>query len=166
MSLRQESREFAGAQFTTVTLPALRGLALFARLGQADAAVPFLALLKREDSRPFAVALSRVPADDAQSLVREILSATTVVHNGRMESLGTDEALNRVFTGKVLTMVEVCWWVVGVNFADFFEVGERLPSGSPDSESEPPTPPAESPSTSIPTRRRARLRGGSSTPAE
>lgn len=168
MSLRQETASFAGLSFTTTTLPALRGLALYAKLGEADSSVPFLSMLDRADSNMFALSVSYIPPDSAQALLRDIFAATTVIAGGRVESLGGDDAINRVFTGKVLTMLQVAWWVIGVNFADFFEAGSDSRSASDESAPEPAvkTENEAKPSDSIPTRRRVRSRGGSSTPAE
>lgn len=161
MAFRTETKVIDGLEVKTTQLPAMRGLALYSRLGRVDMPVPILATLDRDSSAPLEVGFSHMPHDEVAALVREILASTHCTHGGKITPLGSDDAIIRVFSGNLKQLLAVCWFAVQVQFADFFAAASDTASASDEAPAETAE---ESPSISTPTSKRRRLRTGSSTP--
>lgn len=139
---KTETKLFGELTVNTNQLPAMASLALMARLGRV-AGPAFARILPHLDKdmnitdvSVLAPALeslfSTMDGQDAQGLVREIFSCTSVVINGKHLELNTDANINAAFTGQMKTMLAVLRFVVGVNYGDFTDgASTDQPSDAP-----------------------------------
>lgn len=131
MGLKSESRNIDGLEVRSSQLPALRTLALSARLGRV--AAPALSkmgglTLKSNvaDLLPAIMDLcTRLEEGEIESLACEILAATSVqVDEGRgpkLIELNNRQAINGVFSGRFKTLLYVIMFALEVNYSDFFD---------------------------------------------
>jgi hypothetical protein len=116
-----------GFEVSTVQLPAMRSHRLFWRLGKV---APYV--LARVDMAtldwnggfaqlaPAVLELfGRMSVEESESLVREILCATTVVKDGKSIALTTPEMIDYVFSGQLGAMYTTIAFALTTNFKDF-----------------------------------------------
>lgn len=129
MNLKYEETELDGIRFGTTQYPAMRGLELMGRLAQTIG--PALGALSMSDMETeldkfapvIAVALRDLKPAELTSLAVDILSGTTAtITEGnavKRVDLMSREALDRVFSGRLMTMFKVVLHALKVNYADF-----------------------------------------------
>lgn len=133
--LKTESAVIDGIKFETTQFAAMRGYKLLTKLVKSvGPALGLLATAQDGDSiesmaPALGAALSNLTEQDAQSLLLEILAATTAEIGTVMLGLGTQVAIDGVFSGKLSTMFKVVAHALKVNYADFF-------GGTPDEAAE------------------------------
>lgn len=130
MGLKTEIRTIDGLEVRSAQLPALRTLALSAKLGRV--AAPALGRLGGLSLRSSVADLipaimdlcSRLGEGEVESLATEILAATSVtVDDGkgpRLVTLNNRQAIDSVFSGRFRTMLYVIVFALEVNYSDFF----------------------------------------------
>lgn len=128
-NMKSDEREIDGLLVKTVQLPAMRAFKLLARLVKAVG--PALGVLTKLDpsaqldavAGEIAGAFASLDADEAERLVPEILTKTTVFipdDRGGSEKLLTKERIDDMFTGRLMTLFRVLGFVLQVNFQDFY----------------------------------------------
>lgn len=125
MDLKSESLTIGDATFETTQFAAIRSLTLLARLmktlGPAIGALKSMDL--STDVSVVAGALSNLEPAEAAALALAILEGTsaTVKEGGELRNipLVTQPAVDRVFSGRLLTMFKVLAHAVRVNYSDF-----------------------------------------------
>lgn len=142
-NLKYEEVEYDGIRFGTTQYGAMRGLELMGRLAQTVG--PALGALSQADMTTeldrfapmIAVALRDLKPAELSALAIEILAGTTATlteaNAVKRLDLMSREALDRVFSGRLLTMFKVILHVLKVNFADFGfgSAPETAPTESP-----------------------------------
>lgn len=128
-----------GVVYETTQFPAMRSFGLLARLAKVlgPAMVGMADMTGEEDVRALVpvlgAALANVSPQEAQSIVLELFSCTTAEivegHGARLENLGTQQAVDRVFSGKLGDMFHLLAHVMKVNYGDFF--GGSDPAAGP-----------------------------------
>lgn len=133
--LPSESGRFGDLDFTTTRFPAMASLALLTRLAQSLG--PALAALSGVDpatdvadmAPSLMAALSSLKPSEMESLVRDLFVRTSVTipdaAGGRRLDFVDAKNIDLVFSGKLKVMFECLWWVVRVNFSDFFPGSDR-----------------------------------------
>jgi len=128
--LKTEMKEIGGLRFTTTQLPAMRGFKLFTKL--VKVAGPILGALGELDPEasmasvagPLAAGLQNLDPEEVVSLSLEILVNTSAVvtdqTGDRKIELTTRENIDKVFNGRLRTLLEVLAFAIRVNFSDFF----------------------------------------------
>jgi len=122
MNLKMEPLALDGLRFETTQYAAMRSLTLLARL--AKSVGPALAAVKSSDlSTDFGViagALAQLEPAEAASLTCELLAGTVaVLSDGARVSLLDQRAIDRIFTGRLMTLFRVLAHAIKVNYADF-----------------------------------------------
>lgn len=140
MGLKSETRTVNGMELRSTQLPALRAMALGAKLGKILApSIGKLAGLSLksdvEDFLPFTgELLERLAAGELESLLKEVLAATTVTidegRGARLVALNNAEAINAVFAGKLRELLAAALFALEVNFSDFFNGAPNDSSGN------------------------------------
>jgi hypothetical protein len=134
MGLKTETRTIDELEVSVTQLPAMRSLALLPRLSKL--ALP--AFMKADDPA-FMKAdviilvgelLAGLEPAEAQALVRDLNAGTTVQQDGKLKPLTSDQLIDSVFNGKVMTLLKVTMFAVEVNFADFFGGKNTAPPGT------------------------------------
>lgn len=126
MGQKTEKRVIGGLEFTTTQLPAMKALALSARIGRAvgPALAEASGLSGSMEVARLAPAISalfaKLDGTEAQGLAREILASTSVVYEGKLIQLGDNGMIDHVFTGSLGDLFAAIRFAVEVNFADFF----------------------------------------------
>ena len=137
MARKTDTLKIDGMEFHCTQLVPTRAIPLAARLARAFA--PVLAggeagLVLENDGRFLTQALTlvfeKLDSNELLGLMRDILQSTSVVHNGEMYSLDSDDAINRAFDGRLRTMFPVLKFALGVNFGDFFGDGSKSSGAS------------------------------------
>lgn len=128
-NLKYEETEIDGIRFGTTQYGAMRALELMGKLAQTIG--PALGALSAADMttelEKFApvigIALRDLKPAELSSLVIDVLSGTTatVTEEGkiRRSDLMTREQIDRVFSGKLMTMFKAILHALKVNYADF-----------------------------------------------
>jgi hypothetical protein len=152
MALKNDTRIIDGLEVRTSQLPALRSLALSARLGRV--AAPALAALGASGGSLKGAGEALIPAltdlcsrlseGEVESLACDILAATSVVIDDgkgpRVLTLNNRQMIDLAFAGRFKTMLLVIGFALEVNYADFFDTadGEKTsPSAAPGAKSAP-----------------------------
>lgn len=129
LNLKYEETEIDGVRFGTTQYAAMRGLELMGRLAQTVG--PALGALSMADMETdldkfapvIAVALRDLKPEELTSLTIAILSGTTATiteaNTVKRVDLMTRESLDRVFSGRLMTMFKVILHALKVNYADF-----------------------------------------------
>lgn len=145
MGLTNDTRTIDGLEVRSTQLPALRTLALSARLGRViapaiDKAGGLSFQSSVTDMMPaLADICTRLTEGEIETLACEILAATSVTldegKGPRLITLNNRMAIDTVFSGRFKTMLLVLAFALEVNFADFFD-------GAPDDQTPPSAAPA------------------------
>jgi hypothetical protein len=129
MNLKYEETEIDGIRFGTTQYGAMRGLELMGRLAQTIG--PAFGALSMADETTemdkfapvIGLALRDLKPAELSSLVIDILAGTTAtVTEGssvKRYDLLTKESLDRVFSGRLMTMFKVVLHALKVNYSDF-----------------------------------------------
>ncbi len=80
-----------------------------------------------------------------EALVPDLLQSVRVVHNDEFVDLDSSDKINKVFAGKMMTMVRVAVKAAATEYGDFFA---DVFSGSADAETETPSATTEAPTAS------------------
>lgn len=128
-NLKYEETEIDGIRFGTTQYGAMRALELMGKLAQTVG--PALGALSMADmgtdldkfAPVIGIALRDLKPAELSSLVIDVLSGTTatLTEEGkvRRSDLMTREQIDRVFSGKLMTMFKAILHALKVNYADF-----------------------------------------------
>lgn len=124
--LNKVDRVIDGLEVSTVQLPAMRAHRLFWRLGKVAPYVLARLDFSKVDLNDFATLapgvlelFGRLSVEESESLIKEILCATTVTVDGKVIALTTTEMVDHVFSGKLGTLYVVVAMAIMVNYGDF-----------------------------------------------
>lgn len=137
--LKSEPVTLDGIEFTTTQFPAMMGFEMLGRLVKVLG--PALDVLtgadpetEIEDLAPvLAATLKDMKPSDLSALVIDLLRSTTAKISdptgGRLIDLGSKDAINLVFSGRLMIMFKVLVHAIKVNYWDFF--AGSVPSAPP-----------------------------------
>lgn len=146
MGVKTEKATIGGLDVRTTQLPAMRAFSLLTKVGRILAPVlsGATALLDSKgnlnlDKDVSALApvlgeaLGALEDQGAAELAAAILVQTSVVYEGKLLELGQAHHIDLVFTGRLMTMLQVLAWVLKVNYADFIGGAQAfVPASAPD----------------------------------
>ncbi len=135
MSLTVETRTIDDLEFTTQKLPARRAFALQNKLLKliapvlgslsAGAAATGLASMDYANlALPLSAMFDKLDSTEADKLLTEVLGLTTVMLNGHVVALNKGDAIDVVFTGRLMTMYKAAAFALEWNFQDFFDAAK------------------------------------------
>lgn len=129
LNLKYEEKEIDGLKFGTTQYAAMRGLELMGKLASSmGPALGAMSAIEGENdfekyAPMLAIALRDLEPSKLSTLCVDILSGTTatIEENNKVKrvDLSSKEALDRVFSGRLMTMFKVILFALKVNFADF-----------------------------------------------
>lgn len=132
MGLKTETETIDGLEVSCTQFPAMRSLGLMTRLGNALA--PMLAVLPAgtsldSDATDVAPALGHalgaLKPEEAQALVRDVVAGTSVIVDGKRVELTDGARIGVVFDGRLGALLQVAWFAIRVNFADFIGAAQK-----------------------------------------
>lgn len=136
LTLKTASIDCDGTQFTTTQFPAMHSLEVLTKLVKVLGPVITTLVSVDQKSEVSSIgpqlqqAMMGVTPVEMKALVKEMLASTTVVWNGKIMPLNSEEKINLVFSSRLGDMFKVFGHAVEVNFADFFaEAFKRTPEG-------------------------------------
>lgn len=123
MNLKYEETVIDGVTFGCTEFPAMRAFTLFGRLMKTIG--PVMIALSRADGEAdvmsiLPAALRDVEPEELTKLALETLSNTTANTGSALIPLNSADAMNAVFSGRLIAMVKAVAFAVGVNYKDFF----------------------------------------------
>jgi hypothetical protein len=118
MSVKTETREIEGLTVMSTQLPAMRAYSVFA--GLLKIAGPALSGISNvQNIGDLDISALCTGVAENTGLALELLASTEVILDGRKVSLATEDGVNLVFSGRLMTMLQTLKFALEVNFRDF-----------------------------------------------
>ena len=123
--METQTESIDGIDFSTTQLPAMRSFNLLSKLLKIlsplldahgnmdlDADIELAPMIGQ--------AMAHLGDNQASALALEIFASTTAIVGGEVVSLDKQVGVDKVFTGQLMTMMKVLFFVLKVNYSDFF----------------------------------------------
>jgi Phage tail assembly chaperone protein, TAC len=132
--LTAQEKQIGPYRVRSEALPAMRAYALVPRIAKLVGPMLSQAATQGASVNILAAILDAfglMEPGEATSLMLALLAMTSINDNGKTYQLNSEPAINALFTGKVLLLVQVQQFALEVNFADFFAAASGLAEATP-----------------------------------
>jgi len=127
-----QETEIRGMRVITTQLPARKAYALVPKIGAIVG--PSIGTLANLDmgadvstmGPAIGAFFSALDDQDSETLMLKVLSNTIVIAEGVKYDLSSPDNIDRAFESSFMALFEVLWFVLKVNFSDFFDVASKI----------------------------------------